>query len=45
MQDTVYFPCDKSVKIDFTFDFIFCMHEDSEKIGFHFFCAESKTIT
>ena len=37
MQDTVYFPCDMSVESNFTFGLIFLIHEDSEKIGFHFF--------
>ena len=36
VQDTVYFPCDMYVKSNFTFDLIFLIHEDSEKVGFHF---------
>ena len=32
----MYFPCDMSVKSNFTFDLVFLMHKDSEKIGFHF---------
>ena len=36
MQDPLYFPCDMSVESNFTFDLIFFMHKDSEKIGLHF---------
>ena len=36
MQDIVYFPCDTSVKSNFTSDLIFLMHKDLEKIGFRF---------
>ena len=43
VPDTVYFPCGKSVKSNFTFDLIFYIYEDSGKIGFHFFhCPKSK---
>ena len=43
VQDTVYSPFCKSVKINFTFDLIFYVYEDSEKIGSHFFlCSKSK---
>ena len=41
MQDTVYFPCGRSVKSNFTFDLIFLIHEESEKIGFHFFFLQN----
>ena len=38
MQDTVYFPCDMSVKSNFTFDLIF-LHKDSGKNRFPFFVS------
>ena len=38
----MYFPCDKSVKNNFTFDFIFYIYEDSEKMVFIFLCPKSK---
>ena len=38
VQGTVYFPCDMSVKSNFTFDFIFLMHKGSEK-RFPFFVS------
>ena len=41
VQDTVYFPFDKSVKSNFTFYLIFYIYEDSEKIGFHFFFVQN----
>ena len=44
VQDTAYFPCDMSVKSDFTFDFIFLIHEDSEKkmVSIFFFVESLK---
>ena len=41
VKDTVDFPCDMSVESNFTFDLIFLIHEDSEKIGFHFFFLQN----
>ena len=38
----MYVPCDKFVKSSFTFDLIFYINENSEKIGFHFFSPKSK---
>ena len=44
VQNTVYFPCNMSVKSNFTFDLIFVINEDSEKNWFPFFlCQKSKT--
>ena len=37
----MYFLCDISVKSNFTFDLIFLIDEDSEKIGFHFFFLQN----
>ena len=41
VQDTVYFLCDKSVKSNFTFNLIFYIYDDSEKIDFHFFVVQN----
>ena len=39
----MYFPCDMSVKSNFTFDLIFLIHGDSEKSWFPLFlCPKSK---
>ena len=37
----MYFPCDMSVKSNFTFDFIFLIHEDSEKNWLSFFFLQN----
>ena len=34
-------PCDMFVKSNFTFDLIFLIHGDSEKVGFHFFFVKN----
>ena len=41
VQDTVYFQCGKSVKSNFTFDLIFYIYEDSEKVSFHCFFVQN----
>ena len=40
--ETLSIPCDMSVKSNFTFDLIFLIHEDSEKIAFHCFVQNLK---
>ena len=37
----MYFPCDMSVKSNFTCDLIFLILEDPEKISFHFFFIQN----
>ena len=34
-------PYDMSVESNFTFDLMFLIHQDSEKIGFHFFFVQN----
>ena len=41
VQDTVYFRFDESVKSNCTFDLIFYIYEDSEKISSHFFFVQN----
>ena len=41
VHETVDFPCDLSVKSNFTSDLIFLILDDSEKIGFQFFILQN----
>ena len=41
VQGTVDFPCHMSVESNFTFDLIFLIREEKERIDFHFFFLQN----